>query len=71
MSNLDHRMDQSSLVMVAVETTVLVAHRTGGGDSMPLAHGNVAHNSVADSLDSDEIGTEEALFFHNYNKESH
>ena len=40
-------MDESSLAMVAVETVVPVAHRTGSKAGMPIAHSNVAQNSVA------------------------
>lgn len=74
MSSVDHIMDESSLAMVAVETVVPVAHRTGRKVGMPIAHSNVAENSVAvavaDSLGSEDIGME-VLPFHNYYVDSH
>uniref|UniRef100_A0A2N9H5A2 Uncharacterized protein n=1 Tax=Fagus sylvatica TaxID=28930 RepID=A0A2N9H5A2_FAGSY len=79
MSSVDHIMDESSLAMVAVETVVPVAHRTGSKAGMPIAHSNVAENSVAvaensvavaDSLGSEDIGME-VLPFHNYYVDSH
>ena len=81
MNSLDHRMDESSLAMVAVESIAPVARTAGNKGAVPKAHSvkaqcvthsSVAHDNWMGNKDTDVKA--KAPPFHNsdnYKKDSH